>query len=108
MQKYRNASDAEEWAVSHGQRWGVCVFDGHAYAGTEEELRKIGVVVQPAVEILARHIDGENIEPRLFLAGNEYRVRVRDLDAGKNVTIVCCRDREAAERLYLEAVNAPA
>ena len=43
------------------------------------------------------HIDDLNIETKLFEVDGEFRVRVRDLDAGENVSLVSCVDRNQAE-----------
>jgi hypothetical protein len=47
----------------------------------------------------------ENIEVKLFVndAGHPC-VRIRDLDAGENVSLVACADAAQAARLYDKAV----
>ena len=48
--------------------------------------------------------DDMNIEAKLFEVDGEFRVRVRDLDAGENITVIYCKDRKQAEEKYAEAI----
>ena len=50
--KTKNADIANEWAFERRLSVGLCVYDGYIYAGTAEELAKIGCVdVREAVRV---------------------------------------------------------
>lgn len=58
-----------------------------------------------AVQVIARHVDDMNIETKLYLnAKGQPSVRIRDLDAEENVSIVFYPDLTAAKAAYTKAV----
>lgn len=53
--------------------------------------------------ILDEHIDDQDIQTKLFVVDGEYRVRVRDLAAKENISLVICRNLERALVVFDEA-----
>jgi hypothetical protein len=51
------------------------------------------------------HVNDMNIETKLFVVDGEYRVRVRDLDADENISLVKCVNRKQAEEKFSSAVR---
>ncbi len=49
---------------------------------------------------IAEHISDQNIQTKLFTVDGEYRVRVRDLDAKENITIVICKTLIQAQEKF--------
>ena len=62
-------------------------------------------LAKPAkITIIQSHTDDLNIETIMFHVEGEYRVRVRDLDAGENVSLTKCVDAQQAFDKYAAAI----